>query len=113
MNEHSQRPRTSVFCHVVDLGANVVPIFLSLVDLLQKALTAPEVRAVKKKRPLTLLNGGSAGRSSGGWPPPGTGGAERSPMPSSAQLHFVTNKGVACVSGGGAACDGSHVDAEL
>ena len=44
MNEHSQPPRTSVSSNVVDLDANVVPIFLSLVDVLQKGLTAPEVK---------------------------------------------------------------------
>ena len=68
---------------------------------------------VEKKRPTILLDGSSARRSSGGWPPSGAGGTERRPVPLSAQLRCIMSKGVARVSGGGAAYDRAHEDTDL
>ena len=113
MNEHSQPPRTSVSSNVVDLDAKVVPIFLSLVDVLQKGLTAPEVKGGGEEEAVDALERWQHREELGGWRPSGTGGTERSPMPISAQLHCVTNKGVARVSGGGATCDRARVDTDL
>ena len=96
-----------------DLHANGIPDLPALGDIVQKGITGTEAKDGGEEEAMNTLGRWQRRKELGGWPPSGAGGTERRPVPSLAQLRCITSKGVAHVSGGGAAYDRAHEDIDL
>ena len=96
-----------------NLHADDIPVLPALIDVVKKGLTGPKVKDGGEEEANNTLGRWQRQKELGGWPPSGAGGTERRPVPLSAQLRCIMSKGVAWVSGGGAAYDRAHEDTDL